>query len=360
MATVMPERVRVVGPADDPLGAPSCDGERQSRALLDALPVAIYTTDADGRVTYFNEAAAQFWGYRPQLGSDKWCGSWRLYRTDGTPLPHDQCPMAIALKEGRQVRGAEAVAERPDGTRVPFIPFPTPLRDASGTIIGAVNLLVDISDRKAAERRSHEREARLILLAREVDHRAKNLLATVMAMTRMTRAETAAEFAAALIGRLQSLSTAHALLSENRWIGTDLRRLVTEGLAAYGERGGRRMTIDGPALALCSEAAQALAMTMHELATNAVKYGALSVPGGRVSVDWFWSAGEPLILRWTELGGPPTRAPARQGFGLDLIETSITAQLEGSVQFDWGADGLTCRMVIPHERLCATERFLSI
>lgn len=127
------------------------DSEIECRDLLEALPAAIYATDAAGRVTYYNEAAAAFWGYRPELGSAVWCGSWKLYRPDGTPLPHDECPMAVALKSGQAVRGVEAVMERPDGTRVPFMPYPTPLRDASGTVVGAVNMLVDLSERASAD-----------------------------------------------------------------------------------------------------------------------------------------------------------------------------------------------------------------
>ena len=118
--------------------------------LLEALPVAVYTTDAEGSITFYNQAAAEFWGYRPELGM-KWCGSFRLFWPDGSPLPHDECPMAITLKEGREVRGYEAIAERPDGTRVPFVPYPTPLRDASGRVTGAINVLVNVGDRKEAE-----------------------------------------------------------------------------------------------------------------------------------------------------------------------------------------------------------------
>ena len=111
------------------------------RDLLDALPAAIYTTDAAGRITFYNEAAIAFSGRRPVLGTDEWCVSWKLFWPDGTPLPHDECPMAVALKEGRAVRGHEAVAERPDGSRVHFIPYPTPFKDASGKVVGAVNML---------------------------------------------------------------------------------------------------------------------------------------------------------------------------------------------------------------------------
>ena len=125
--------------------------EQWCRRVLDALPAAIYTTDTAGRITYYNQAAADLAGRRPELGKDEWCVTWRLYWPDGTPMAHDQCPMAMALKENRPIRGAEAILERPDGTRVPFLPCPTPLHDSSGALVGAVNLLVDISERQAAD-----------------------------------------------------------------------------------------------------------------------------------------------------------------------------------------------------------------
>ncbi len=120
------------------------------RQLLESLGVAVYTTDAEGRITYFNDAAAAFWGRRPELG-ELWCGSYKLYWPDGRSMPHEECPMAIALLDGRELRGVEAVAERPDGSRIAFTPYPTVLRAPDGTLVGAVNVLVDISDRKRAE-----------------------------------------------------------------------------------------------------------------------------------------------------------------------------------------------------------------
>jgi PAS domain S-box-containing protein len=127
------------------------ESERHFREMIDALPAAVYTTDADGRLTHFNRAAADFSGWTPELGTDKWCVTWKLFRADGTPLPHDQCPMAVALKEGRIVDGVEAIAERPDGTRVWFTPYPRPLHDAEGRIVCGINMLVDITKRKQAE-----------------------------------------------------------------------------------------------------------------------------------------------------------------------------------------------------------------
>ena len=119
--------------------AHSTDSNRTQHDLLDALPVAVYETDEAGRITYYNAAAAELWGVKPELGKAEFCGSWKLYWPDGTPLPHDQSPMAMALRQGRPIRGVEAIAERPDGVRIPFMPLPTPLFDEAGRLIGAVN-----------------------------------------------------------------------------------------------------------------------------------------------------------------------------------------------------------------------------
>jgi PAS domain S-box-containing protein len=125
--------------------------EDHFRRLLDALPVAIYTTDSAGWITFYNQAAVALAGREPELGRDRWCVTWQLFRPDGTPLRHDECPMAVALKEGRPVRGVEAILERPDGVRVHFLPYPTPLYDATGNLAGGVNMLVDITERRQAE-----------------------------------------------------------------------------------------------------------------------------------------------------------------------------------------------------------------
>jgi PAS domain S-box-containing protein len=143
-------RPTVVDPKVRPLfDTPPIDSPSY-RQFLEALGVAVYTTDADGRITFFNQAAADFWGRRPEIG-EEWCGSWKLYWPDGRPMRHDECPMAIALKEGRSVRGYEGVAERPDGTRAAFVPYPTIDFYADGTLIGAINVLVDVTERRRAE-----------------------------------------------------------------------------------------------------------------------------------------------------------------------------------------------------------------
>ncbi len=150
--------------------------ERTYRDTLDALPVAIYLTDAAGKITYYNEAAAQMAGRRPVLGADEWCVTWRLFSPDGAPLPHDACPMAIALRERRPVRGQEIIAERPDGSRLPVLPFPTPLFGPDGALIGAVNMLMDISDRKREE---DDAQRLTRFLEKEVEQRTRALAETI-------------------------------------------------------------------------------------------------------------------------------------------------------------------------------------
>lgn len=118
-------------------------------AMLDRLPVPIYLTDADGAVTYWNRACVEFAGREPTLGEDRWCVTWQIYTTTGDRLPHDQCPMAQAIREKREIRGAVAIAMRPDGSRRAFTPYPTPLFDDDGNLVGAVNMLIDVSAEQA-------------------------------------------------------------------------------------------------------------------------------------------------------------------------------------------------------------------
>src|ERR1700737_2667201 len=199
--------------------------EKQFRDLLQALPAAIYTTDADGRITSFNRGCIDLAGRTPKIG-DLWCVTWKLFWPDGTPLAHEDCPMAIALTENRPVRDLEAIAERPDGSRICFMPYPTPLRDDTGKLIGAVNMLVDITTRKQAEER-------MMLLTREVDHRSNNLLAVIQAMLRLTKADTADEFQAAFQGRLSALANVQRLFSVSRWTGASIKTIIEEELKPY-------------------------------------------------------------------------------------------------------------------------------
>ncbi|HSC17302.1 MAG TPA: PAS domain S-box protein [Rhizomicrobium sp.] len=627
--------------------------DRFFQALVDALPSAIYATDAEGRIIFYNEAAARLWGRLPRLGEDWWCGSWRLFHPDGRPMAHDECPMAVALKTGKAVRGAEAVAERPDGTRFPFIPYPNPLYDRSGKLVGAVNMLVDISAQKngehagrhylaivessndaivsktldgiiqtwnkAAERifgysaeeivgksilllipedRHHEESAilskiqagerlehyetvrlrkdgtlldlsltispvkdesgrivgaskiarditekkraeRLLqlqtkrlkilnrvakeisrdldldrivqamtdlatevsgaefgaffynvvdergesyqlytlsavprsaferfpmprntavfgptfrgeaiirsddirkdprygknspyfgmpeghlpvvsylavpvvssggevlgglffghsqsgvftedaealmsaiaaqaamaidnarlhraaqneiqerkraesareLLLHEIKHRVKNTLATVQAMAAQTFREAPPAERKAFVARLQALAEAHDVLTQKHWASAEARETIERAMAPFRDGRAERIALAGPSVELPPNKALLIAMFLHELGTNAVKYGALSNPLGKVEVRWR-QAGQPkrpqLVLEWDESGGPAVTPPSRQGFGTRMIERALQAE-GGSAKFDFRPEGLLCTMTI--------------
>jgi PAS domain S-box-containing protein len=319
------------------------ESEQRSRELLDALPIAVYTTDAAGRITYYNEAAVAFSGRRPVLGVDEWCVSWKLYWPDGTTLPHNECPMALALNAGEETRGAEAVAERPDGTRRTFTPYPTLLRDGMGEVVGAINVLVDITDRKQAD------EEQKILID-ELNHRVKNTLATVQSISMHTHRSTPDAFVERFEGRLVALSKAHDLLTRRRWTGVGLGELLEQELAPYSDADHSRIDLEGPELTLSARCGLALSMVLHELVTNAAKYGALCAEGGKVQVRWTQEeegAKKMLTLRWIESGGPKVEPPTRRGFGRQLIERTISKDLSGVADLQFAPNGLKCLIRVP-------------
>lgn len=316
--------------------------EKWFRELLEGLPAALYTTDAEGRITFYNEAAAALWGRRAVLGDNQWCGAWRLRRPDGDLLPHEECPMAVALKEGRAIRGTEAIVERSDGTLIPFMAYPTPLRDGTGKVIGAVNMLVDISDRKQAEERQKT-------LLDELNHRVKNTLATVQSLATQTfvSADLPREVQDAFGGRLLALSRAHNLLTNSGWRMADLKTVIREILEPYRDGSVNRIRLAGAAVRLRPQAALLFAMIFHELATNAAKYGALSSRSGAVDVSWRLSDDGRLHLDWLESGGPAVGQPARRGFGSRLVERGIASELQGGAEIDYRRQGLRCAINVP-------------
>ena len=318
------------------------ESEHRLDQLLQALPAAVYTTDAEGRVTYFNDAAAEFAGRQPQVG-DMWCVTWRLFHPDGRPMPHEECPMAVALKENRPVYGEEAIAERPDGTRRWFAPYPTPLRNSAGELIGAVNMLVDITERKEAERRQK-------LLVDELNHRVKNTLASVQSLVVQTAktADSVEDFRTSVEGRILAMSKAHDQLSRNSWAEAELGKLLEATLEPYLSKGN--LALSGPPVVVPPRAALMVCMAVHELATNAAKYGALSTPSGRVDLSWTvdgQSGGRSAQLKWAERDGPPVDAPQRRGFGSRLLERGIQAELHGSTAINFLPSGVECEINIP-------------
>ena len=211
--------------------------------------------------------------------------------------------------------------------------------DATDHVVRISGVTVDITERKEAD----ERQA---LLAREVDHRARNALALVQSIVRLTRADTVKSYIAAVEGRIAALARAHTLLAQSRWQGADLGGLVGEELAAYRLGDAQRITVTGPDVSLEPRTAQTLALALHELSTNAAKYGALSVMSGRVQLTWELQP-DRLILRWIESGGPPTQLPASPGFGIRMISASVERQLDGAAQFEWHPQGLHCSLAVP-------------
>lgn len=433
-----------------------------ANAILDDLPMAVFATDADGVITYYNAAAVEFWGGVPDETA-RWSGAWRLYTAEGVPLAPEDSPQAVAVRTGTAVRGVEAIAERRDGTRIRFLAHPTPIRD-DGKVTGAITLIVDITELRRAEtdsqrlaaivassddaiisktldgritfwnraacrifgyeedemigqnilklippelhheerhvlarlrageridhydtvrmrkdgrridvsltvspmrdktgkvvgaskvarditERKQEEKAQLLLMG-ELSHRVKNTLATVQAIATQSlrRSRNPGEFVAGFTGRIQSLAKAHQMLSESRWEGVELGSLVSDQvLLGIGDE---RVRTAGPRLGLEPQPALHLAMVLHELGTNARKYGALSTSHGNLSIEWRVTGTaekRELNLRWKESGGPPVTAPTERGLGMILIEESLAAH-GGVVTVEYGPDGLSCMLRLP-------------
>jgi PAS domain S-box-containing protein len=213
--------------------------------------------------------------------------------------------------------------------------------DEQGRLIWLSGVTADITERKRAEERQ-------ILLAEEVDHRARNVVAVVQSIMRLTRADTIDGYIGALDGRIGALSNAHRLLASSRWEGADLNRLVDEEFAPYRAGGKERVSVRGPVVVLPPATAQTIALALHELATNAAKYGALSREAGRVDLTWRLSDGR-LELVWNEFDGPQIVPPSRRGYGSRAIVAGIERQLGGIVKFDWQPNGLSCTLSVPHD-----------
>jgi PAS domain S-box-containing protein len=213
--------------------------------------------------------------------------------------------------------------------------------DAAGRVIRISGVTIDVTDRKEAEERQ-------VLLAREVDHRARNALAVIQSIIRLTRAKTVDDYVLTVEGRIKALARAHTLLSDSRWRGADLGTLVADEMAPY--RAGDKVGIRGPNISLLPATAQGIALALHELATNAAKHGALSSIKGKLSLTWQVQP-DTLVLHWIENGGPPIRTPSSRSFGLKVIRASIEQQLGGETAFDWQPSGLRCRLSIPMREL---------
>lgn len=310
--------------------------------LFEQVPFAIYVCDRHGLVRRYNRRAVELWGRSPIVGdpNEQFCGSYRMFRPDGSLLPHHQCPMADVLRTGVSVRQQEVHIERPDGSRGIALVDIEAIKDSDGNIVGAVNCFQDITDRK-------RQETQVITLAREAEHRTKNILATVQAIVHLSHSNTADGLKQLIQGRIDALAKVHDLFAQSRWTGADLRTLVTQELFPFGQEGGRRVSINGPDIHLEPSMAQSIAICLHELATNAAKYGSLSTAGGSLEIKWSGTGDKGLTLRWTESNGPAVTPPLHGGSGSRIMKKIIEGQFCGEASFDWRAEGLMCQITLP-------------
>lgn len=328
-------------------------GEARLRLAQEVAGVGTWEWDPEADSFFWSPEHYALFGLSPTAGEpDSLEAFLALVHPDDRKSVRDAAHAALAsgeyLAEFRVLRpgrngGEETLWLIGRGRRMP---------SPAGRVGPILGVNVDITARKEAE----DRQA---LLMREVDHRAKNALAVVQAVLRLTRADTMQGFAKAVEGRVAALARAQTLLTESRWTGADFRAMLRGELAPFvGTGGSSKMSFDGPPKMLSPLTAQPLSMALHELATNAAKYGSLSVPGGSLALSWREvPPNGRLHLRWAESGGPPVAgAPARRGFGSRVIESTVRDQLRGEVSLDWAPTGLVCEIDIPsHQTGPASE-----
>ncbi len=234
---------------------------------------------------------------------------------------------------------------RPDGEERWCVGTAAATLDKGGRVVRLSGVTIDITERKRAEERQN-------LLAREVDHRAKNALALAQSIVRLTRASDIKDYVQAVEGRISALARVHTILSLSNWQGAEIAKLVEEEIAPYST--GEQIEYFGTELQLQPATAQSLALALHELVTNSAKYGALSTLAGRLRIKWD-VRGDALQLSWEERGGPPVEKPVSRGFGTRSVIASIETQLGGRAEFDWLNEGLICRLLVPLPRSASAK-----
>jgi PAS domain S-box-containing protein len=313
----------------------SLNALRQFAAIVESSDDAIVSKNLEGIITSWNHGAQRLFGYSAEEVIGK------PVTIVIPPDRHNEEPAILErLRRGERIDHFETVRRHKDGSLIEISLTISPVRNAAGTIVGASKIARDITERKRDQ-------AQIALLAREAEHRAKNVLATVQATVQLTRSDTVEGFKQAIQGRIQALANVHRLFVESRWEGADIHSLVTEELAAYSQDREGRVRISGPKCFLEPGTAQAIAVTLHELATNAAKYGALSVPAGHIQVEWSRERAGPIVLRWIETDGPPVEATKHRGFGTRVMENMIRNQLKGELRVDWRTEGLACEIILP-------------
>jgi PAS domain S-box-containing protein len=306
---------------------------RWNASIVESNEDAIVSKTLDGIIRSWNAGAERLFEYTAD-------------EAVGQPItliiPHDRLDeereILTRIRRGERIDHLETVRRRKHGGLINVALTVSPVKDAEGAIVGASKIARDISEQK-------RNQEHIRVLAREAEHRSKNLLANVAAIVNLSRSDTTDGLKEAITGRIRALSNVHSLFVETRWSGAELSAIARQELAPYlGEDHGR-VRIEGREVLLEPGAAQALAVVLHELATNATKYGALFDGTGAIALTWSRDENGKLLLRWTETGGPRVQKPERQGFGSRLIERTI-GQLGGTTRFDWRPEGLVCEVTL--------------
>ncbi len=304
--------------------------EEEFRDFVENASVGMHWVGADGIIIWANRTEMEMLGYAP----DEYIGRHIADFHADPPVIED---ILRRLTNRETLHNYEAVLRCKDGSTRHALINSNVLWDGD-TFVHTRCFTRDITERK-------QTEAHIAILAGEAEHRTKNVLATVLATIRLSRADTKERLKAAIEGRIQALANVHSLFVQSRWAGAELRNLITQELSPY--RGGEtRVRISGSDMMLEPVAAQAIAVTIHELATNAAKYGALSEPEGEVHIEWSRGAGR-LVIRWTEMNGPPVKRSTTEGFGMRVMAGMIRDQIKGELVFDWRPQGLACEISLP-------------
>jgi PAS domain S-box-containing protein len=319
------------------------ESEERFRTLFELGPVAVYSCDASGVIQNFNHRAAELWGREPALEDtdERFCGSFKLFRPDGSFMPHEQCPMAEVISgKISEVRNAEVLIERPDGSGVSVVVNIRSLKNERGEITGAINCFYDITDRKEAERRQH-------FLMRELTHRSMNLLAVIasIASRSLSGTRSLTEAREVLTHRIQALARSQSALLIGGFEGAHIAEIIRLEFQGFSDQ----VRSIGPDVLLNPRVAQTFALVVHELATNATKHGALSLPDGQVAIHWSvegTGAEARFKFQWQERNGPPVVPPTRQGFGHMVIERAA-AQEFGLPKIRFASDGLCYEIDAP-------------
>jgi PAS domain S-box-containing protein len=310
------------------------DAALRLAAIVESSGDAIVGKDLDGIITSWNAGAERIFGYAAEEVIGKPI-------TILIPPDYQKEEEAIIerIRRGQRVEHFETVRLQKHGSLIDLSMTISPVKNSQGKIIGASKIARDITDRKRSE-------AQIVNLAHEAEHRTKNILATVQAAVRLSHSNTPDDLKRLIEGRINALAKVHTLFVESRWTGAQLHSLVTQELLPYRDGREERVRINGPTVMLEPNSAQAIAISLHELATNAAKYGSLSAAEGDVEIAWSRTAHGQLNLRWTESGGPTIVPPTHRGCGTRIIENIIGGQLGGKVRFDWGDKGLTCEIAL--------------